>query len=62
MVEETRIEVQKFLADHLGVDLHDLVLVANTDSSYTFRRKSTDNEHVAWVEVGPEGPVVYVNE
>lgn len=61
MVEETRVEVQKYVADYLGVELGDLVLVANTDSSYTFRSKSTDQEHVAEVEVGPEGPVVHVS-
>jgi len=62
MVEESRVEVQKFVADHLGIELHDLVLIANTDSSYTFRRKSNDSEHVAQVEMGPEGPIVHVTE
>jgi hypothetical protein len=58
MVSQTRVEVQQFVADHLGVELDDLVLIADSDTSYTFRQKSTDQEHTARVAMGPEGPVV----
>ena len=58
MVSQTRVEVQQFVADQLGVELDDLVLIAESDTSYTFRQKSTDQEHTARVTIGPEGPVV----
>jgi hypothetical protein len=58
MVSQTRVEVQQFVADQLGVELDDLVLVADSDKSYTFRQKSTDQEHTARVAIGPEGPVI----
>jgi hypothetical protein len=58
MVSQTRVEVQQFVADQLGVELDDLVLIAESDRAYTFRQKSTDQEHTARVTIGPEGPVV----
>jgi hypothetical protein len=58
MVSQTRVEVQQFIADQLGVELDDLVLIAESGTSYTFHQKSTDQEHTARVTVGPEGPVV----
>ena len=58
MVSQTRVEVQQFVADQLGVELDDLVLIAESDTSYTFRQKSTDQEHTARVTISPEGPVV----
>ena len=62
MVSQTRVEVQQFVADQLGVELDDLVLIAESDTSYTFRQKSTDQEHTARVTIGPEGPVVLEEE
>ena len=62
MVSKTRVEVQQFVADQLGVALEDLVLIADSDTSYTFRQKSTDQEHTAQVAIGPEGPIVLVDE
>lgn len=62
MVSQTRVEVQQFVADQLGVELDDLVLVADSDKSYTFRQKSTDQEHTARITVSPEGPVVVLEE
>lgn len=58
MVSQTRVEVQQFVADQLGVDLEDLVLIASTGTSYTFRQRSSDQEHTVHVRIGPEGPVV----
>ena len=60
MVSQTRVEVQ-FVADQLGVELDDLVLIAESNTSYTFRQKSTDQEHTARVTIGPEGPVVVLD-
>ena len=62
MVSQTRVEVQQFVADQLGVELDDLVLIAESNTSYTFRQKSTDQEHTARVTIGPEGPVVLEEE
>jgi hypothetical protein len=62
MVDQTRVEVQQFVADQLGVELDDLVLIAESDTSYTFRQKSTDQEHTARITVSPEGPVVVLEE
>ena len=61
MVSQTRVEVQQFVADQLGVEFDDLVLIAESDTSYTFRQKSTDQEHTARVTIGPEGPVVVLD-
>jgi len=58
MAIQTRVDAQQLVADHLGVELEDLVLIANTDTSYTFRQKSTGKEHTAHIAVGPEGPVL----
>jgi hypothetical protein len=58
MVSQTRVEVQQAVADHLGAPLEDLVLIADSDTSYTFRQKSTGEEHTGQIEIGPEGPVV----
>ncbi|MFZ0141829.1 MAG: hypothetical protein WAL70_12155 [Aeromicrobium sp.] len=62
MVSQTRVEVQQFVADQLGVELDDLVLTEEGDTSYTFRQKSSDQEHTARVTIGPEGPVLLVEE
>ena len=40
----------------------DLVLMANTDTPYTFRQKGADQEHTAQVTFGPEGPMVRVDD
>jgi len=61
MVSQTRVEVQQFVADQLGVEFDDLVLIAESNTSYTFRQKSTDQEHTARVTIGPEGPVVVLD-
>lgn len=58
MVSQARVEAQQFFADQLGVELEDLVLIAETDTTYTFRQRSTGEEHIARVAIGPEGPVV----
>jgi hypothetical protein len=50
------------VADHLGVEFDDLVLTGSGGSTYTFRRKSTDEELVVRIDVGPEGPVVQVED
>ena len=50
------------MADQLGVELDDLVLTEEGDTSYTFRQKSSDPEHTARVTIGPEGPVLLVEE
>jgi hypothetical protein len=62
MVSQSRVEVQQFVADHLGVELEDLVLIADSDTSYTFSQKSTGQEHTAQIDIGPEGPVVILEE
>jgi len=62
MVSQRRVEVQQFVADQLGVELGDLVLIANTDTSFTFRQKSTDQEHTAEIAAGPQGPVVLTDD
>jgi hypothetical protein len=62
MVSQSRVEVQQFVADQLGVELDDLVLIADSDTSYSFRQKSTDQELTAQVAVGPEGPVVTMDD
>lgn len=46
------------LADQLGVDLDDLVLVASSDTSYTFRQKAVIRSTRFKVRTGPEGPVL----
>jgi hypothetical protein len=58
MVSQTRVEVQQFVADQLGVALDDLVLIAESDTTYRFRQKNTGHEHTARVAIGPEGPVI----
>jgi hypothetical protein len=62
MVSQTRVEAQQFVADQLGVELEDLVLTANTDTFFTFRQKSTEQEHTARVAIGPEGPIILVDD
>jgi hypothetical protein len=62
MVSQSRVEVQQFVADHLGVELGDLVLIADSDTSYTFSQKSTGQEHTAQIDIGPEGPVVVLDD
>jgi hypothetical protein len=58
MVSQARVEAQQFFADQLGVEMEDLVLIAETETTYTFRQRSTGQEHLARVVIGPEGPVV----
>ena len=62
MVSQKRVEVQQLVADHLGVELEDLVLIAESDTSYTFSQKSTGQEHTAQFDMGPEGPVVTMDD
>ncbi len=53
-------DVRQAVADHLEVDLEDLELIDNSQTSYTFRQVSTRQTHVAEVVVGPEGPAITV--
>jgi hypothetical protein len=58
MVSEARLQAQEFLADRLGVELDDLVLIAEAETTYTFRQRSNSQEHTVQARIGPEGPVV----
>lgn len=54
--------IKQSVADHLEVEVDDLEVIENTESAYTFRQASTGEIHTAQVSVGPEGPVVTVDE
>ena len=62
MSNDAQDETRQFVADHLEVELDDLELIATTGNSCTCRLASSGTAHTAHVTIGPEGPVVTVEQ